>query len=90
MGRFRVDPKLVREVRTKDGTRYRPDQNGYVGIAHRHERELERSDARSDHHEARLEPVRLTVPGFRGKTCPVCQFEAWPWARTCGRCRTAL
>jgi rubrerythrin len=90
MGRFRVDPKLVHEIRTKDGTRYIPSPSGYVSVAHRHERELERSDAHRDRHEAMIEPVRLTVPEAQSRTCETCGFTAWLWTTQCPRCGETL
>ena len=91
MGRYRVDPRRVRVVQMADGTRYRPNRDGVVTVAPRHEAEMDRSPARTSWRaETQLGPLPLAASGGDGRDCPTCGRACWTWQMTCGRCGEVL
>lgn len=91
MSTIRVDPRKVKVVEMRDGTRYPVGRNGTVAItAGRHEKEL--ADVPTSAYE--VGETGFLAPGLGfidvpGKTC-ACGFEAWPWQGHCPRCGEAL
>ena len=88
--RFRVDPRVVKTIQMADGTRYKPDSRGRVGVAARHEDEMARSGARSDYHESQLLAMPFTGVDIDGRICPTCDWVGFIWATQCGRCGEVL
>jgi hypothetical protein len=91
VGRYRVDPRVVHEVRMRDGTAYKPNASGIVTVDARHEREMDRSGARlSWRAETQIGAVGVAVHGVDGSTCPTCGWSGWAWSVRCGRCGEVL
>jgi hypothetical protein len=91
VGRYRVDPRVVHEVRMKDGTAYKPNASGIVTVDARHEREMDQSGARlSWRAETQIGAVGITVHGADGLDCPTCHHANWAWQHACGRCGEVL
>ena len=90
MPRYRVDPRTVKIVQMKDGTRYRPDHSGWVSVGHQHEDEMRRSPVLSGNVEGEASGVAIMMPGGEGPSCPNCGFAGWRWQTSCPRCVTEL
>ena len=91
MARFRVDPRVVKQVAMKDGTFYKPSRDGWVHVAAKHEAEMSRSGARRSHAaESQISTAVLSGQGLEGWVCPSCSQVAWRWQRLCGRCGTRV
>jgi hypothetical protein len=89
MSRYRVDPRMVRVVQMKDGTRYRPTRDGVVSVRPEHEAEMAHSGALHSN-QVELAPVGMSFPGAEERVCPVCGWTAWRWSVRCGRCGEVL
>jgi hypothetical protein len=89
MSRYRVDPRVVRVVQMKDGTRYHPTRDGIVSVRPEHEAEMAGSGARRGT-EVELDPVGLALPGGESRSCPTCGWDGWVWSVRCGRCGEVL
>lgn len=89
MPRYLVDPRKVKVVEMKDGTRYTPSRAGWVSVAARHDDEMYRSGSRTDHHESQVLVTALSLQSSPSKECRTCGWSGWPWTATCGRCGEA-
>ncbi len=90
MPKYRVDPRQVREVQMKDGTRYPVSRNGWVGVGHQHEDEMRRSPVLTGNEEGQASVASIIMPGGDGPSCPNCGFAGWRWQTTCPRCITEM
>jgi hypothetical protein len=90
MPRYRVDPRQVKAVEMKDGTRYRVPPSGVVSIGHQHEAEMNRSPVLEGNVKGDAMTMSLAMPGGHGPTCPTCGFVGWAWQRVCPKDAASL
>jgi hypothetical protein len=86
-----VDPRKVKHVEMKDGTRYPVGRNGTVAITRPdHERAVEHGMGQHDMAETGFLRPRIGFVSTGRKDCDACGFGAWPWQTVCPRCGADL
>jgi hypothetical protein len=82
-----VDPRKVRLVEMRDGTKYHVGRNGAVALSADHSAEVAKYGQQLG--ETGYIGPTLGYVDLPGRTCG-CGFTAWPWQHECGRCGAAL